>query len=71
MDALSTAIGISNLGGSSQPKSLAEWNTRYEALSIEHDWWFKAAVAVASFARASIKTIAHFTATPAPRAAHA
>lgn len=70
MEAISTTIALSNF---SNPKgySLAEWNARYEAMSLEQDWWFKAAMAVAAFARASIRWASKFTTTPALRAARA
>jgi hypothetical protein len=67
MDQITTSLGISYLAGS-QPKSLIDWNAQYEALTVENDWWFKAAVAVARWVRTS--AIARATA-PTPQLAHA
>ena len=69
MDALNTALGLSH-ARPVQPKSLAAWNAQYEALSLENDWWFEAAVAVIGQVRALAKSIARATA-PAPQLAHA
>jgi hypothetical protein len=50
MEALSLAL-VSN----SQPQSLEQWNARYEAMSVECDWWFKAGVAIAAWFRARLE----------------
>ena len=69
MDQLSTSIGISCLANR-HPKSLIEWNAQYEALSVQHDWWFKASVALVRRVRSAVKTIATQPAT-ASQLAHA
>ena len=53
MDQISTAIGLSNLN-ERQPMSLAAWNEQYEALSFEHDGWFRAGAAGLRLIRSAI-----------------
>ena len=69
MDQLSTTVGVSFFNRL-QPKSLADWNARYEALSIENDWWFKAAVAFAGWAQTALAAVRR-AGTSAPQLAHA
>ena len=69
MDQLSTTVGVSFFNRR-QPKSLADWNARYEALSLENDWWFKAAVAFAGWAHAALAAVRR-AGTSAPQLAHA
>jgi hypothetical protein len=69
MDTLSTTVGISFFNRR-QPKSLADWNARYEALSLENDWWFKAVVALAGWVRTALAAV-RAVGTPAPQVAHA
>lgn len=69
MDAINTALGLS-YRSDAQPRSLVEWNAQYEALSLENDWWFKAAVAVARWVRSGAAAISTPTA-PVPQIARA
>jgi hypothetical protein len=70
MDPISTSIGLS-LVSKSQPETLEQWNARYEAMSLEQDWWFRAGTAAIRFVRTVATRAAEPTATPAFRAAHA
>jgi hypothetical protein len=70
MDTYHTTFGLA-LTGSSTSLTPREWNARYEAMSFEHDWWFKAGVAVSRWVRSSIAPAFAATATPVPSAAHA
>lgn len=69
MDALNTALGF-GYARKIQPKSLVEWNAQYEAMSLRHDWWFKAGAAVIRTVRSAIETLSTQPAT-APQLAHA
>jgi hypothetical protein len=57
MDQFNTCIGMSHLAGR-KSQSLVEWNAQYEAMSLENDWWFKAAVSVAKSIRGAITALA-------------
>ena len=70
MDPISTSIGISFVSGG-QPKTLEQWNARYEAMSLEQDWWFKAGTALVRWLRSWPIEATKTTVTPAFRAAHA
>jgi hypothetical protein len=71
MDPLSTACGFAALAGSNRHQTLEQWNVRYEAMSFEQDWWFKAGSALARRIRSVIASAAEFFAVPALRAAQA
>lgn len=70
MDPISTSIGLS-LVSKRQPATLEQWNARYEAMSLDQDWWFKVATAVVGWIRSSQIFAANPIATPAFRPAHA
>lgn len=48
MEAVISAIALGRVG-QDRPKTLAEWNAEYDALSIAGDWWFRAGVAISAW----------------------
>jgi hypothetical protein len=70
MDTYHTAFGLTLLSNN-KPLTLEAWNARYEAMSFERDWWFKAAAAVLRWVHSRIASAPAVTATPMSRAAHA
>jgi hypothetical protein len=67
MDPLSATCGIAALARSNRRLTLEQWNARYEATSLEHDWLFKAASALARRIRSVIVSTAEFPHFGAPR----
>lgn len=68
MDQSIMSGGLAHLVTSRSPQSLVEWNAEYEALSVRHDWWFKAAVAVTAWVRSTVAAMAAPT-SPVPQLA--
>ena len=71
MDAINNAMGLSLTCSNDRPLPLKQWMDRYDAMSFEQDWWFKAGAAIARFVAATAKSVAAQIATPALRAAQA
>jgi hypothetical protein len=67
MDPLSSASGVAVLAISNRPLTLEQWNARYEAMSLELDWLFKAGSALARRIRSVIVSAAEFPHFGAPR----
>jgi hypothetical protein len=75
METATFGNGVIYFANNRHPKSLADWNAQYEALSPEQDWWFKAGVALVAWVRSLTVSMARaagqFSTNTAPRAAHA